>query len=320
MEKMIFSQRVFAKQPAPVYNKATKQKEADAMFQIKHITGNTYYFECLSNIGIYKLSETDVCLIDSGDDFSTGKRLIKRLEEKGWSVKAIVNTHSHTDHIYNNKRLTDKYGCRSYIGANDITFAADYKLDASFVSSSNPPKELMTRYMVHEAFKAEDYSKADLPLEYIPLPGHTGYMTGIKTPDNVFFVGDCVVDPGLFKKTKISYIYDIGQYLESIDKALSVNAKFYVPSHSVPTEDFAPIAQANKDTVNEIANLVYEICRTPKTPEEVTTAAADALGYKMGYSQYCLALSTLKSYLTYLQENNKAKTYIENNRVYWLSV
>ena len=166
----------------------------------------------------------------------------------------------------------------------------------------------------------ENLDKADLPLEYIPLPGHTGYMIGIKTPDDVFFVGDCVVDPITFRKTKIIYIYDIAGFLNSIDKALNVNAKIYVPSHSTPTEDFRPIAEANKNTVNEVAEIVWEECKTPLSPEELTKAVADRLGYKMGYSQYMTVQSTLKSYLTYLQQQGKAQTYVENNRIYWKSI
>ena len=84
--------------------------------------------------------------------------------------------------------------------------------------------------------------KANLPLEYIPLPGHTGYMIGIKTPDDVFFVGDCVVDPVTFRKTKIIYIYDIDGFLKSIDKALNVNAKymFRLTAHLLKTLDLLP--------------------------------------------------------------------------------
>ena len=116
------------------------------------------------------------------------------------------------------------------------------------------------------------------------------------------------------------YIYDISGFLNSIDKALNVNAKIYVPSHSTPTEDFRPIAEANKNTVNEVTEIVWEECKTPLSPEELTKAVADRLGYKMGYSQYMTVQSTLKSYLTYLQQQGKAQTYVENNRIYWKSI
>ena len=213
------------------------------MYDLTQLGENTYCFNCFSNVGIYKLNEKDVCLIDSGDDKSSGKRLMRTLDEKGWNVKAIVNTHSHTDHIFNNQSLIEKYGCKVYANSNDIAFMNDSFLNPAFVCASNPPKEMLTRYYVHQPHYGENLDKADLPLEYIPLPGHTGYMIGIKTPDDVFFVGDCVVDPITFRKTKIIYIYDIAGFLNSIDKALNVNAKIYVPSHSTPTEDFRPIAE-----------------------------------------------------------------------------
>ncbi len=290
------------------------------MYDLTQLGENTYCFNCFSNVGIYKLNEKDVCLIDSGDDKSSGKRLMRTLDEKGWNVKAIVNTHSHTDHIFNNQSLIEKYGCKVYANSNDIAFMSDSFLNPAFVCASNPPKEMLTRYYVHQPHYGENLDKANLPLEYIPLPGHTGYMIGIKTPDDVFFVGDCVVDPVTFRKTKIIYIYDIDGFLKSIDKALNVNAKIYVPAHSTPTEDFRSIAEANKNTVNEVAEIVWEKCKTPLSPEELTKAVADRLGYKMGYSQYMTVQSTLKSYLTYLQQQGKAQTYVENNRIYWKSI
>ena len=92
------------------------------MYDLTQLGENTYCFNCFSNVGIYKLNEKDVCLIDSGDDKSSGKRLMRTLDEKGWNVKAIVNTHSHTDHIFNNQSLIEKYGCKVYANSNDIAF------------------------------------------------------------------------------------------------------------------------------------------------------------------------------------------------------
>ena len=95
------------------------------MYDLTQLGENTYCFNCFSNVGIYKLNEKDVCLIDSGDDKSSGKRLMRTLDEKGWNVKAIVNTHSHTDHIFNNQSLIEKYGCKVYANSNDIAFMND---------------------------------------------------------------------------------------------------------------------------------------------------------------------------------------------------
>ena len=38
------------------------------MYELNHITGNSYYIQSPSKMGLVKLNDTDVCLIDSGND------------------------------------------------------------------------------------------------------------------------------------------------------------------------------------------------------------------------------------------------------------
>lgn len=61
------------------------------------VAGNSYYIQSPAKIGLYKLTETDVCLIDSGKDNSAGRKVRQLLDANGWHLKAIYNTHSRTD-------------------------------------------------------------------------------------------------------------------------------------------------------------------------------------------------------------------------------
>ena len=45
------------------------------MYELNHITGNSYYIQSPSKMGLVKLSDTDVCLIDSGNDKDAGRRI-----------------------------------------------------------------------------------------------------------------------------------------------------------------------------------------------------------------------------------------------------
>ena len=38
------------------------------MYELMHITGNSYYIQSPAKIGLVKLNDTDVYLIDSGND------------------------------------------------------------------------------------------------------------------------------------------------------------------------------------------------------------------------------------------------------------
>ena len=67
------------------------------MYELNQVGEKTYYINCPAKIGIYKLNDTDVYLVDSGNDKDAGRKVHKILNENGWSLKGIINTHSNAD-------------------------------------------------------------------------------------------------------------------------------------------------------------------------------------------------------------------------------
>lgn len=78
----------------------------------------TYYIKNATNIGVYKIDDSNVYLIDSGNDKDAGKKILKIIDEQGWNVKGIINTHLNADHIGGNKVIQDRTNCS--ILANNI--------------------------------------------------------------------------------------------------------------------------------------------------------------------------------------------------------
>ncbi len=69
------------------------------MYELIPITGNSYYIQSPSKMGLVRLNNTDVCLIDSGNDKDAGRKVRQLLDANGWHLSAIYNTHSNADHI-----------------------------------------------------------------------------------------------------------------------------------------------------------------------------------------------------------------------------
>ena len=84
------------------------------MYELVQVGERTYYIDCPSKIGIYRLDDERVCLIDSGNDKDAGKKVLKVLAGKGWRPEMILNTHSHADHIGGNRVIQERTGCRAY--------------------------------------------------------------------------------------------------------------------------------------------------------------------------------------------------------------
>lgn len=69
------------------------------MYELIPITEQSYYIQSPAKIGLVRLNEQDVCLIDSGSDKDAGRKVRQILDARGWHLTAIYNTHSNADHI-----------------------------------------------------------------------------------------------------------------------------------------------------------------------------------------------------------------------------
>ncbi len=92
------------------------------MYELNQVGENSYYIQSPAKIGIYKINDTQACLIDSGSDKEAGRKVRQVLEKMGWHLTAIYNTHSNADHIGGNKYLQSETGCKIYAPGIECNF------------------------------------------------------------------------------------------------------------------------------------------------------------------------------------------------------
>lgn len=92
------------------------------MYELIQITDRAYYIQSPAKIGLVRLDDREVCLIDSGNDKDAGKKVRQLLDKNGWSLRAIYNTHSNADHIGGNKYLQAQTGCKVYAPGIEAAF------------------------------------------------------------------------------------------------------------------------------------------------------------------------------------------------------
>ena len=287
------------------------------MYELIQVAERSYYIQSPAKIGLVKLNEQDVCLIDSGNDKDAGRKVRQLLDTNGWRLTAIYNTHSNADHIGGNKYLQGQTGCKIYAPGIDCAFTRHPVLEPSFLYGGYPCKELRHKFLMAQESDAQELTQESLPegFEIIPLPGHFFDMVGFRTPDDVVYLTDCLSSRETLDKYQIGFIYDVAAYLNALEMVKSLRAKMFVPAHAAASEDVTELAQYNIDKVMEIADEITGICREPLCFEEILQKLFADYGLTMNFEQYVLVGSTVRSYLAWLKDNDKIRAVFTDNQL-----
>ena len=292
------------------------------MYELEQVGQDSFYIQSPAKIGLFRISETEVCLIDSGSDKEAGRKVRQILDKNNWRLTAIFNTHSNADHIGGNKYLQGQTNCRIYAPGIDCDFTNHTILEPAFLYGGFPPKELRHKFLLAQESQAKPLVQERLPdgMEMIALPGHFFDMVGFRTEDDVVYLADCLSSRATLEKYQISFVYDVAAYLATLEQVKTMQAALFVPAHAEPTEDIAPLAQYNIDKVHEIADRIVEFCREPAGFEAVLRRLFLDYGLVMNFEQYALVGSTVRSYLAWLKDDGRLEALFEDGQLLWRAV
>lgn len=281
----------------------------------------TYYIKNATNIGIYKVDDKNVYIIDTGNDKDAGKKILKIIDEQGWDVLGIINTHSNADHIGGNKVIQDRTNCTILANNIEKSFIESPILESSFLYGGYPFKDIRNKFLLAKESVVVPISN-NLPdgLEYFSLKGHFFDMIGIKTSDNVYFLADSLFSEETITKYHLFFIYDAKEFLNTLDYLNTLDGSLYIPSHCEATKDISSLIELNKNKVNEIMDKLYGVCQKEMTFEDILKYIFDEYNLTMNANQYVLVGSTIKSYLSYLLDENKLCYEFKDNKMFFKQV
>lgn len=288
------------------------------MYELIQAGENTYYIDCPAKTGVWR-TDRGVYLIDSGSDKDAGKKIRQILEKNGWPLLGILNTHSHADHVGGNRYLQNQTGCKVFAHGIEGAFTAHPILESASLYGGCPPKDLRHKFLLAQPSEVSPFSDPDFPreIEVIPLPGHSFDMAGFRTPDNVVFLADCVASPATLEKYAVSFLWDVGASLATLDRVETMEAALFVPSHTEAAADVGALVRCNRDKIHEVADCLLGICREPAAFEGILQKVFGRYGLNMTFEQYALVGSTVRSYLAWLRDSGKLDVEIQDNRLLW---
>lgn len=289
------------------------------MYELMQAAQNSYYLQSPAKIGLVRLNERDVCLIDSGGDKDAGRRVRRLLDENGWRLTAVYNTHSHADHIGGNAYLQAQTGCRVYAPEPECALIRHPILEPALLYGGFAPPELRHKFLLAQPSEALPLAQEALPdgLSAIDLPGHSLAMTGFRSADDVVYLADCLSSRETLEKYRVCFVYDVAAYLDTLRRVREMRARLFVPAHAEATEDVAPLAQYNIDAVERTAEQLEALCAQPAAFEEILRRLFDACGLTMTFEQYALVGSTVRSYLAWMRTTGRLSAEIDQNRLLW---
>ena len=285
--------------------------------ELKQIGSKTFCIEHDTNIGIHFTDDGRMYLIDTGSK-GDGEKIDEILSREGWVPSCIINTHTHIDHIGGNEFLMRKYGIPAYCTDYDMAFAHYSELEAAYMNGGYPAEKLRTIF-AHPGMIGFRSIEKETPdgIDWTYLPGHSFGMIGIRTSDDIWFLGDSYLSRSFLKQYTFGFIYNVEAYIDTLKKLKEFKGALFVPSHGIIETDIVPTLEQNQRSVAEMCCMICETCREYRGQDEILQQMYERLRMHARPAQHALLSSTVKSYLTYLQDRNKLECRFVDNIMKW---
>lgn len=314
---------------------------SDISTKIVELLSGVYVIPGATNIGVIlnqKSMHSEVYLVDSGCTEIDADYILSILEtffaqrKEKYKIRAIINTHGHTDHSGANSFIQEKTGCQVWAPLLEVSGIENPLLQATEIWGGMPPHEIQTSYFKQTPSKVSRIINEDVKIRlsdrksisFLTLPGHCFEMTAVifhdRNDKKVVFAGDGIFTRDELSKHWIPYMYNPLLFLESLDKLeLLKDVAWCIPSHGdFIKRNLHETIEMDKLAILETKTLLLNLIASgKKTTEELLKEVADLNEIKLGFGQSVLIQSTLKSYLAGLHDRGEIKVLIENNRFYW---
>lgn len=296
-----------------------------------HAHARTYYLPAKVNIGAI-VYQGEAVIIDSGLDAQAGKRICRQVREVGWRVVAVLNTHTHADHIGGNGTIAEQFQAKVFTPDLEQDFARYPTYEPYFlVGGAAPWQDVNNKFLLApESPVTGGLKPGPFPwpgtdggptLEIVALPGHSPDHIGVAS-EGVLFSGDAFIGLDVLNAHGIPFNVDMERFFNSLSRIQESDFSTVVPCHGEPLtkEQLGEVLEANRRKVMELIEHVCDLLAEPRELETVIALLCNRLDKPIAsVGSFFLYRTAILAYLSYLHGQGRVKTEVRDNRLWWKS-
>ena len=249
--------------------------------ELRHVLGRTWVAEASTALlPIYRVTDADMVLIDTGYAKLDRAGLTALIEDRGFHLRGIICSHAHFDHSGNVRYLQQRCGAKA--AAHIIEAGISVNPDAYRANYVALTYGKSREFFLEECFVADTIiGPEDDFLDFcgvrfgiLQLPGHSAGHIGVVTPDNVAYVGDCLIDQQQIDSAKLPTSMFIARDLQSKEFLRRTQYDAYILAHKSVVTDIAPLVDSNIAFIHRKA-------------EELLNDLTDGMTFAQWISTFC---------------------------------
>jgi len=281
--------------------------------EIIQVKGNTYVLDLgLLYLPFYKINPTDLILLDTGLMKEHQKLILTFLEENKYRIAGIICSHSHIDHAGNAAYFKKKYGAKVAMSREEamiLSSTLELKIFYSNYTLTQIEKHyghmvLQTDIIIDD--EDEQVEVAGVTFGIIHTPGHSSGHVAITTPDNVTYLGDCLISYEVMKSSKLPYAHILRKDLVSKMKLYALKSDRYILAHKGVFHDIKDLVTDNIYFYKQRAEEILSLVDRAMTTEDILRAACKSKSIRIGsVNKYVVVERMLRCYIEYLCETDK---------------
>lgn len=281
------------------------------------------------NFALIEAPGDRLILIDSGLDSGNARKALRPFFDRKMTLAAIINTHSHADHIGGNADLVKRTGCEVLAPAKERPFILWPQLEPMGLYGAWPLPGLQVKLLQAQPTPAVtelpaapcQITVAGVELELIPVPGHAFDQVAIAF-EGVLLVADGLFSPAIIAKHPVIFLGNVAEYLMSLERIAERAERYILPGHGDLIDrqggegDPLPgVLADNRLAIERLQAAVLEALNQPTDLATIQAKVGALLGKTYeGEPQYFLDRATIAAHVSHLVATGQIRSQIVSDR------